>query len=76
MHQDLYEGRVTSKREGIAWAKQQLDSEWIPLIDFCWQERQDTSISNTQPMNPEIFKQTLNFVRYTTNLASEYQIAL
>ena len=43
--QGLHEGRVTSKLEGLKWAKDHLDPRWIPLIDFCWQERQDTSIS-------------------------------
>ncbi len=75
MLQDLYEGKVTSKLAGIMWAKQQLDSKWISLIDYCWQERQDTSISITQPMKPEVFEQTLNFVKYTTELAARYKIA-
>lgn len=74
MLQDLYEGRVTSKLEGITWARLHLDPKWIPLIDFCWQERQDTSISITQPMNSEVFEQTLNFVKYTTDLAIRFRI--
>lgn len=67
--QDLHEGRVTSKREGVAWAKQHLDSKWFPLIDFCWRERQDTGIHVSQPADPEAFRQTLAFIDYTTRLA-------
>lgn len=74
MLQDLYEGKVTSKLEGIAWAKQKLDPKWIPLIDFCWQERQDTAISVTQPINPEVFEKTLNFVEYVTGLAFQFEV--
>jgi predicted nucleotidyltransferase len=74
MLQDLYEGKVTSKKEGMAWAKQKLNPKWINLIDFCWQERQDTSISINQPINPEIFKKSLEFVKYATNLANQFEI--
>jgi hypothetical protein len=73
MLQDLYEGKVTSKYEGMRWAKENLDKEWIPLIDFCWEERKDTGISITQPINPNIFEKALDFVKYTTNLAIKYE---
>lgn len=64
MLQDLDEGRVTSKREGAEWAKTKLDAKWIPLIDFCWNERQDTEIHVSQPAVPEIFDEVLSFVKY------------
>src|SRR3989304_5592148 len=41
MLKDLHEGRVTSKLEGVNWAKVNLDPKWRPLIDFCWEERQN-----------------------------------
>jgi Nucleotidyltransferase domain. len=72
--QDLYEGRVTSKLDGVKWAKDHLDPEWIPLIDFCWQERQDTSISVHQPADPEVFKQAMELVGYAGKLGREYQL--
>ncbi len=72
--QDLHEGRVTSKLEGVNWAKKHLDPKWIPLIDFCWQERQDTGISVKQPADPEVFKQAMEMVEYSARLAREYQL--
>lgn len=63
MLQDLDEGRVTSKREGAEWAKTRLDPKWIPLIDFCWNDRQDTEIHISQPAVPEIFDEVLAFVK-------------
>ena len=72
--QDLHEGRITSKREGVAWAKQHLDARWHDLIDYCWRERQDTGISVSQPADPQAFQQSVDFVAYTTRLAEEYQL--
>ena len=74
--QDLYEGKITSKREGATWAKQHLDAEWHALIDYCWQERQDTEISVSQPADPQAFERTVAFVAYTTRLAEEYQLSM
>jgi hypothetical protein len=71
--QDLHEGRITSKRAGVVWAKQHLDPRWNSLIDYCWQERQDTGIHVSQPANPEAFRQTLAFIEYTTHVAENYQ---
>jgi predicted nucleotidyltransferase len=71
---DLYEGRVTSKLDGVKWAKDRLDPKWIPLIDFCWQERQDTSISIHQPADPEVFRQAMEFVGYAAKLGRDYQL--
>jgi len=67
--QDLHEGRITSKLEGVAWAKQHLDPEWHALIDYCWQERQDTGINVSQPADQDRWRQTLAFMDYTTRLA-------
>ena len=72
--QGLHEGRVASKLEGLKWAKDHLDSRWIPLIDFCWQERQDTSISVQQPAVSEVFRQSMEFVGHAAELAREYQL--
>jgi hypothetical protein len=72
--QDLHEGRITSKPEGVAWAKQHIDSRWHPLIDYCRRERQDTGIHVSQPADPEAWRHTLAFVSYTTRLAEECQL--
>ena len=72
--QDLHEGRITSKVEGVAWAKEHIDSRWHSLIDYCWRERQDTGIHVSQPADPEAWRQTLAFIEYTTRLAEKYQL--
>lgn len=72
--QDLHEGKITSKLDGVAWAKQHLDSRWFSLIDFCWRERQDTGIHVSQPADPEAFRQTLAFIEYTTRLAEKFRL--
>ncbi len=72
--QDLHEGKITSKLDGVAWAKQNLDSRWFSLIDFCWRERQDTGIHVSQPADPEAFRQTLAFIEYTTRLAEKFRL--
>jgi predicted nucleotidyltransferase len=73
--QDLHEGRITSKREGANWAKQHLDPRWHALIDYCWQERQDTSIHVSQPADPQAFTQTVAFIEHTTRLAEKHRVA-
>ena len=72
--QDLHEGRITSKREGVRWAKQHISPEWHSLIEYCWQERQDTGIHVSQPADRAAFEQTLAFVKHTTRLAEAYQL--
>jgi len=74
MLQDLHEGRVTSKLEGINWAKTNLDPKWIPLIDFCWEERQDTEINIGQPADPQVYKKSIEFVGYTVKQGINYKI--
>ena len=71
---DLHKGEVNSKLAGIEWAKSNLDPQWISLINFCWQERQDTSISVNQPANAEVFANSLRFVRYAVGKGESYQI--
>jgi len=72
--QDLHEGKITSKREGVTWAKQHLDARWHALIDYCWRARQDSSISVSQPADPGAFEESIAFIAYTTRLAEEYQL--
>jgi predicted nucleotidyltransferase len=70
MLQDLDEGRVTSKLDGANWAKAKLDPRWVPLIDFCWSERQDTEIHVSQAAVPAVFDEVLAFVEYSVGIAS------
>jgi len=71
--QDLHEGKITSKLEGVIWAKRHLDPRWYSLIDYSWRERQDSGIHVSQAADPEAFRQTLAFIKYTTRLAEKYQ---
>lgn len=72
--QDLHEGRISSKREGVAWAKSHLAWDWHELIDHCWQERQDPDIHVSQPPDPAIYQQVIAFADYATQLAGEYPL--
>ncbi len=72
--QDLHEGKITSKAEGVSWAKQHLGPQWHALIDYCWQERQDTGIHVSQPADPQAFEHTVAFIGYTTRLAETYEL--
>lgn len=70
--QDLHEGRITSKRDGVAWALEHLDVEWQDLIRFCWREREDTGISVSQPADRAAVHRTVEFLAYTTRLAAVF----
>lgn len=72
--QGLHQGMITSKKEGMTWAKQHLDPTWHALIDFCWRERQDTGIHVSQPADPEAYRQTIDFMTYTARLAEAYRL--
>jgi len=73
MLQDLYLGKVTSKLEAVKWSDKNIDKEWSGLIDFCWEERQDTSISVKQPATDKVFKNAIEFVEYVLNKAELYK---
>jgi predicted nucleotidyltransferase len=70
---DLSEGRIHSKLSGVNWALDNLDAEWAPLIQFCWEERQDSEISVTQPADSQVFEQTIAFVAYSIGRTRAYQ---
>ena len=74
MLHDLYAGSINSKWVGVRWAKEELDSSWESLIDFCWTERQDTSISVRQPSDAAIFPKSIEFVEYAVSLAEKYKV--
>lgn len=73
MLQDIHEGRITSKLEGANWAKEKLDPKWRELIDYCWKDRQDPDISIRQSANPEIYPQSIEFVRYIVEQATNFK---
>ena len=74
MLRDLHTGTVGSKKSGMMWAKEHLDSRWIDLIDYSWNERQDPDISIRQPADQERYSQSVDFVRYAVSLAKAFSI--
>ena len=74
--QDLHEGRITSKREGVEWAKSHLDPKWYSLIDHCWQDRDDSTHSDSEPADPEVFEQVIAFSEYASRLGAEFQLPI
>lgn len=66
---DLHLGEAGSKLRGINWAKKMLDDAWIPLIDFCWEERKDPGISIHQEAETEVYPKVLEFVEYIMDKA-------
>jgi len=72
--QGVVEGRITSKKEGMEWAKKNLDPKWYDLIDYSWNERKDENISIHQPADPGRWEETLEFVKYVLQKTKEFQI--
>ncbi len=70
--QDLEEGRITSKKEGMEWAKKNLDPKWFNLIDYSWNERKDENISIHQPTDPQRWAETLEFAKYVLEKAKRF----
>jgi len=68
----LYAGFVASKRLGAEWAKAALDPAWAGLIDRAWDTRPNPSLSVRQPADPQDLKSTLEFIRYTMKVRSQY----
>lgn len=64
MLHDLREGFPGSKLAGAEWAKINLDSSWVSLIDRAWDGRPNPALSVRQPSDPKDFKRTLKFVKY------------
>ncbi|HEX9085428.1 MAG TPA: aminoglycoside adenylyltransferase domain-containing protein [Gemmatimonadaceae bacterium] len=62
MLHDLVEGRPGSKREGAAWAKATLGTEWAALIDRAWTRRPNPVVAVREPADPVDFEATLRFV--------------
>ena len=54
-------GEIVSKPAAAAWAKQNLDHEWIGLIERAWEGRQTPGLEAL----PEDINRTLDFIRYT-----------
>jgi hypothetical protein len=73
MLHDLYEGKVDSKLAGVKWAKVHLDPQWIELIDFCWKERQDSTISVANLRIPKYSRGRSNSLHMRSRKGSSIQ---
>jgi hypothetical protein len=74
MLHDLHTGYPGSKRAGAEWAKNNLDSSWIGLINRTWSGRPTPEISVRQPADPKDFESTLKFVQYIINKSKEVEL--
>ena len=72
MLHDLFEGRPGSKREGAAWAKSTLGSDWAALIDRAWTGRPNPAVAVREPADPVDFEATLRFVKVVLRESEEY----
>ena len=74
--QDLEEGRITSKKEAMEWAKKHLDPKWHSLIEYSWNERKDEHISIHQPANEKRWEETVEFAAYALEKIKEFKIKI
>ena len=72
MLHDLVEGRAGSKREGAAWAKVTLGTEWSALIDRAWTRRPNPAVAVREPADPVDFEATLRFVQAVLRESEAY----
>jgi predicted nucleotidyltransferase len=72
MLHDLVTGRPGSKREGAAWAKATLGTEWSALIDRAWTRRPNPAVAVREPADPVDFEATLRFVKAVLRESQAY----
>jgi predicted nucleotidyltransferase len=72
MLHDLVKGRPGSKREGAAWAKATLGTDWSALIDRAWTRRPNPAVAVREPADPVDFEATLRFVEVVLRESKEY----
>ncbi len=72
MLHDLIEGRPGSKRAGAAWAKENLDPVWGPLIDRAWDCRPNPAAAVREPPDSADFVRTLEFVQVIMRESERY----
>lgn len=60
----LHTGTIESKLAGATWAKANLDSRWVELIERAWAERPGHWLKVQQPADPAELQQTITFITY------------
>ena len=65
----LQTGTVQSKKAGMDWAKQVVDSKWVRLIDLAWKEREGVrfGIKIGQRAELALLHETLEFIKYAVS---------
>lgn len=66
----LYNDGIVSKLAAAEWAKTFLEDKWVGLIQRAWDDRPNPSLKVRQVADPDDFKSTLDFIRYSLNMAS------
>ena len=72
MLQTLDTGEINSKPDGANWAKANLNSRWIWLIDGALADRPNQYEKFYSEADPEKVKATLAFIRYCIAFAEKY----
>jgi hypothetical protein len=62
----LHTDRVMSKKAGVQWAGENIDSEWRSLINKAWKDREGVrfGVKINQLTLPDLCDQTLAFIDY------------
>ncbi|MBI5965157.1 MAG: DUF4111 domain-containing protein [Chloroflexi bacterium] len=76
MLHDLLNGFPGSKLAGAEWAKINLASSWIGLIDRTWSGRPNPAVSVRQPADPADFQNTLNFIHYSMDKSKQIEASI
>jgi predicted nucleotidyltransferase len=62
----LHTGTVQSKKAGVKWAKEFVETKWVKLIDQAWNERQGVrfGVKIGQHAESSLLYETLEFMKY------------
>ena len=62
----LHTGTVQSKKAGVKWAKQFVDSKWVKIIEQAWKEREGVrfGVKIGQRAELTLLHETLEFIKY------------
>ena len=64
-------GRVTSKRQALAWGRENLDPQWSDLIQDALDDRPDPWERATRPARAGSIEPTVRFAAYAEGLVAE-----
>ncbi|MGC9358053.1 MAG: aminoglycoside adenylyltransferase domain-containing protein [Anaerolineae bacterium] len=72
----LHTGTVQSKKVGAKWARQHVETRWIPLLDQAWREREGVrfGVKIGQKADEDLLYETLEFMRYAATLTERVKV--